>query len=182
MKIDLCFGWTLVAWRALLVRGSEYAPGFPQYPRQQSAGAFTRKANMQFPRTNDLIRMDRSELLRLWSVLMNEAPPRRLSTPFLKRFLAFELQSKQSGGLSRKLAKRIGQIESGEFQTTSPKLKPGGRLIREWNGVAHIVDVTGEGFVWNGRSYRSLSAIARDITGAHWSGPRFFNIKKQTGK
>ena len=56
-------------------------------------------------------------------------------------FLAFELQSKQSGGLSRKLAKRIGQIESGEFQTTSPKLKPGGRLIREWNGVAHIVDV-----------------------------------------
>ncbi|CUH47594.1 hypothetical protein RUA4292_01765 [Ruegeria atlantica] len=62
---------------------------------------------------------------------------------------------------------------------TCPALKPGGRLLREWNGVTHVVDVTEDGFTWNSRSCRSLSAIAREITGAHWSGPRFFGL---TGK
>jgi hypothetical protein len=57
-----------------------------------------------------------------------------------------------------------------------PALKPGGRLIREWNGVTHIVDVTDVGFVWRGETWRSLSSIAREITGAHWSGPRFFSL------
>lgn len=61
----------------------------------------------------------------------------------------------------------------------SPALKPGGRLIREWNGVTHVVDVLDDQFVWKSNSYRSLSAIAREITGAHWSGPRFFGL---TGK
>ncbi|MFZ1813637.1 MAG: DUF2924 domain-containing protein [Rhizobiaceae bacterium] len=62
----------------------------------------------------------------------------------------------------------------------SPPLRPqpaiGTRLVREWNGRMHVVEVTDEGFVWDGKSYRSLSAIARRITGAHWSGPRFFGL------
>ena len=62
--------------------------------------------------------------------------------------------------------------------TSSPTLKPGGRLIREWNGVTHVVDVIDGGFVWNGQRYASLSPIARAITGARWSGPRFFGLKK----
>lgn len=52
----------------------------------------------------------------------------------------------------------------------------GTRLVREWNGRMHVVEVTENGFVWDGKSYRSLSAIARRITGAHWSGPRFFGL------
>jgi len=55
-------------------------------------------------------------------------------------------------------------------------LKPGARLIREWNGSSHIVEVVEDGFLWNGKRYRSLSAIARAITGTRWSGPRFFGL------
>ncbi|BDW86550.1 hypothetical protein MACH21_27270 [Roseicyclus marinus] len=58
----------------------------------------------------------------------------------------------------------------------SPNLKPGGRLLREWNGVTHVVEVVENGYLWNGQRWRSLSVIAREITGAHWSGPRFFGL------
>ena len=65
------------------------------------------------------------------------------------------------------------------MSTTAPQLAPGCRLIREWNGVPPIVDDELDGFRWRGTTWRSLSAIAREITGAHWSGPRFFGL---TGK
>ncbi|WP_137113356.1 DUF2924 domain-containing protein [Mesorhizobium sp. GR13] len=57
-----------------------------------------------------------------------------------------------------------------------PALLPGTRLVREWNGRTHIVDIGENGFVFDGKTYRSLSAIAKRITGAHWSGPRFFGL------
>jgi Protein of unknown function (DUF2924) len=57
-------------------------------------------------------------------------------------------------------------------------LKAGTRLIREWRGVTHAVLVQADGFEWNGRRYRSLTIIAHNITGAHWSGPRFFGLRK----
>jgi hypothetical protein len=63
----------------------------------------------------------------------------------------------------------------------SPKLQPGARLVREWNGVSHVVEVIENGFVWNGCRHRSLSAIARAITGARWSGPRFFGLTSEGG-
>lgn len=55
-------------------------------------------------------------------------------------------------------------------------MKPGARLVRAWNGTTHVVDVLPDGYLWNGAKHRSLSAIARTITGARWSGPRFFGI------
>lgn len=55
-------------------------------------------------------------------------------------------------------------------------LAAGTRLVREWNGRTYHVDVIAGGFVWNGARYQSLSAIAREITGARWSGPRFFSL------
>ena len=58
----------------------------------------------------------------------------------------------------------------------SASLKPGTRLVREWNGRTHVVDVSEDGFVFDGKTYASLSAIAKRITGAHWSGPRFFGL------
>jgi hypothetical protein len=57
-----------------------------------------------------------------------------------------------------------------------PSIKPGTRLVREWNGRTHHVEVLDKGFRWNDRTYRSLSSIAKAITGAHWSGPRFFGL------
>jgi len=58
----------------------------------------------------------------------------------------------------------------------APILRSGTRLVREWNGRTHVVDVGEDGFVFDGKTYRSLSAIAKRITGAHWSGPRFFGL------
>ncbi len=58
----------------------------------------------------------------------------------------------------------------------SEKVAPGMRLIREWNGSSHVVEVVDGGFLWNGRGYGSLSSVARAITGARWSGPRFFAL------
>ena len=58
----------------------------------------------------------------------------------------------------------------------SASLKPGTRLVREWNGRTHVVDVSEDGFIFDSKTYGSLSAIAKRITGAHWSGPRFFGL------
>lgn len=120
--------------------------------------------------------MDRDGLLALWATIMEGRPPRRLSSPYLRRILAFELQAKQSSGLSRSLRTKLDRIAARKNKAASPKLKPGGRLIREWNGVTHVVDVTDAGYLWKGQCHRSLSAIAKSITGAHWSGPRFFGL------
>ncbi len=65
---------------------------------------------------------------------------------------------------------------------TRPALKPGGRLLPEWNGVTNVVLVTRNGVIWNGRPYGSLSAIAREITGGHWLGPRFFGLTGKVAK
>ena len=75
------------------------------------------------------------------------------------------------------LRARLDRIAAGEERKASPTLQPGSRLLREWNGTTHVVDITDAGYVWNGKSHRSLSAIAREITGARWSGPRFFGIQ-----
>jgi len=68
-----------------------------------------------------------------------------------------------------------GGASSRAVAAASPK--PGTRFLRDWNGTTHVVDVTAAGYLWNGQTYRSLSAIAREITGARWSGPRFFGIE-----
>jgi len=65
------------------------------------------------------------------------------------------------------------------MNTRKPKLAHGTRLIREWQGAVYEVTVTDSGYVWEGRTYKSLSPIATTITGTRWSGPRFFGIKGQ---
>ncbi|MFZ1661276.1 MAG: DUF2924 domain-containing protein [Paracoccaceae bacterium] len=120
--------------------------------------------------------MDRTALLAAWSGIFGTPPPKSLSQPFLRRFLAFEVQARRARGLSQGF---IAELTAKGGKPQSPRLKPGGRFLREWNGVTHVVEVTDAGFDWNGSSYRSLSAIAQSITGAHWSGPRFFGLKEQ---
>ncbi|MEM8581272.1 MAG: DUF2924 domain-containing protein [Pseudomonadota bacterium] len=118
--------------------------------------------------------MDRASLLEAWQSVFGRPAPKGLSQNMLRRFLAFEVQAKSQGGLNRSTRASLSSAEPKKAQRA--KLKPGGRLIREWNGVTHIVDVTKGGFEWRGQTWRSLSAIAREITGAHWSGPRFFGL------
>ena len=97
-----------------------------------------------------------------------------------ERAVAWQMQAKVFGGLkpeTHKLLMRIAEADAAKRKGEAPappKFRPGMRLIREWNGKVHTVDVLDKGFAWNGKLYSSLSPIARAITGAHWSGPRFF--------
>jgi len=124
----------------------------------------------------DLEAMDRTALARLWSELIGGDVPTSMSQPMQRRFLAFELQAKREGGLSAALRARLDRVAQAEERKSSPTLQPGARLLREWNRTTHVVDVLPDGFRWNGATHRSLSAIARAITGARWSGPRFFGL------
>jgi hypothetical protein len=129
----------------------------------------------------DLDAMGRAELARLWEDILGDEVPANMSQQMQRRFLAFELQAKVEGGLTPALLARLDRIAAGEERKSSPTVKPGGRLLRAWNGVTHVVDVLPDGYLWNGTRHRSLSAIARAITGARWSGPRFFGIVAAVG-
>lgn len=125
----------------------------------------------------EIAALERDGLLALWPSLMAGSPPKGLSQPFLRRILAFAVQARAQGGLSKALEARLAKADQGGARQKAPGLRPGGRLLREWNGITHVVDVTPEGYIWQGQRHRSLSAIAEAITGAHWSGPRFFGLK-----
>ena len=126
--------------------------------------------------------MDRAALLAAWSERFGAPAPKGISRTFLRRFLAFEVQARRQGGLPKRVTAALRRDENAARRSATPALKPGGRLLREWNGVTHVVDVTAEGYLWNAARYRSLSAVAREITGAHWSGPRFFGLKGRVGR
>jgi hypothetical protein len=130
------------------------------------------------PSVTDLEAMDRAALITAWDQIVRTPVPKRLSSPFLRRFIAFEIQARQFGGLPKGFIDKVGRADAEKPQARSPALKPGGRLIREWNGVTHAVDVVEGGFLWDSQRHSSLSAIARAITGARWSGPRFFGLKR----
>ena len=132
--------------------------------------------------------VDRStpELRLAWRQLYGTEPPRGLSRDMLIRALAHQLQERTHGGASRALRRRL-QTLAGEFARSNgsfdPALLPktGTTLVRQWRGRAHTVLVREDGFEYEGQRYRSLSMIADRITGAHWSGPRFFGLTKRAG-
>jgi hypothetical protein len=131
-------------------------------------------------RVADLETMDRAALIAAWTDIFNTPVPKGLSRSFLRRFLATEIQTRRSGGLPARVRKALTQNNDRGQRSKSAALEPGSRLLREWNGVTHVVEVTEDGFLWNGQTRRSLSVIAREITGAHWSGPRFFGLTGKT--
>ena len=124
----------------------------------------------------ELAAMDRTGLATLWSDLLGGDVPPKMSQQMQRRFLAFELQARSEGGLSAALVARLTRIAQGEERKPSQVLASGARLLRVWNGTTQVVDVLPDGFLWNGARHGSLSAIARAITGARWSGPRFFGL------
>ena len=112
-------------------------------------------------------------------------PPMRASRHLLIRAITYKVQERLLGGLSvsimRKLERRTTEAEASDARKSAPpiSLKAGTRLVREWGGVTHTILVHADGIEWRGRRYRSLSTVAREITGAHWSGPRFFGLRRR---
>lgn len=135
-------------------------------------------AALALPTVAAIEAMEREALLALWGRLVPAQPPPKISMPFLRRILAFEVQARACGGLPAALRQRIARLGDPGARPATPQLKGGGRYLREWNGTTHVVDVVDGGLLWQGRTWRSLSVIAREITGAHWSGPRFFGLQQ----
>lgn len=101
-----------------------------------------------------------------------------VSPDMLRLALAWEIQAAAFGGLSRRTTMLLDQFERGKTRTRDTA--PGMRLVREWNGRTHVVEVGEDKVVrWNGRDWNSLSEVARAITGTRWSGPAFFGLKKR---
>lgn len=121
---------------------------------------------------------DRPTCLDAWRRTFGAPPPKHLSTSFMMRAIAYEEQNIAEGRLSKQILRHLRAVakDGPARQPTAASLKPGTHLMREWNGRTHQVEVTDRGFVMDGKTYKSLSAIAKHITGAHWSGPRFFGL------
>ena len=123
----------------------------------------------------DIDQLDRGGCLVRWRDAFGRSPPKYLSPQFMKRVLIRDLQNRMLGGLSTRTGRRLKQIASGK--TPPVAAKPGSHPVREWNGRTYQVEVVDGGYVMDGKTWRSLSAIARHTTGAHWSGPRFFGVQ-----
>ena len=129
--------------------------------------------------------LDGAALREEWRRLCRSEPP-RISRDLLMRALAYRLQELEFGGLPKWARQSLAGAttnsqpsdrKQGTSKPAEPRLKPGARLVREWRGRTHTVMTLDDGFEFEGRLYRSLTQIAREITGAHWSGPRFFGLK-----
>ncbi|MBS0250624.1 MAG: DUF2924 domain-containing protein [Proteobacteria bacterium] len=121
------------------------------------------------------------ELRSEWRRLHSMQPPKSLSRDLLIRGITYKIQERAFGGLSKSVIRRLSgaapEAPQGVTRKAAPAIvKPGTRLVREWNGQTHTVLVHSNGVEWRGKRYRSLSIVAREITGAHWSGPRFFGL------
>ena len=109
----------------------------------------------------------------------------QMTPDLLMRGIAYRIQEKAFGGLSRAAKsdlERLADPASRARPQSNAVIKPGTRLVRSWGGKTHAVLVTDDGFLFDGQTYRSLSAIAETITGARWSGPRFFGLMRRSSK
>lgn len=126
-----------------------------------------------------------AEIKANWLKAFGTDAPGAMSRKLMIRALAHELQSRALGRLKPKVRKQLRRVIEPESpvpgKSIRPSMQPGTRLLREWRGVCHCVDVTDDGFRWNNQTWGSLSAIARAITGARWNGPLFFGLRKREG-
>jgi hypothetical protein len=132
------------------------------------------------PVAEEVARLDAltiGELRERWVRLVGTPAP-KVGTNMLRLALAWEIQARGQGGLARATAQALDQLGRGATRTERPRA--GMRLVREWGGRVHIVEIGDDEVIrWDGREWRSLSEIARAITGTRWSGPAFFGLKKK---
>lgn len=129
-------------------------------------------------RMSELGELDRSGLRVSWIKTFKKPPPHFLSMMFMRKALIREAQCSIYGGVPANLKRALKLAADGKSPrvTTMPSVRPGTQLIREWNGRRYQVDVSDDGYRFNGERFKSLSAIALLITGTTWSGPRFFGL------
>jgi hypothetical protein len=141
-------------------------------------------ARMARPNPSTLTDLRTHELQNLWRRTFDIPPPEGARRDLLLYLLMYELQQRAAGRLPRSVAKRLdAALPSAKPTATTevPVLRLGARLVRTWKGATHEITVVERGFAYRGRRYRSLTEIAKAITGAHWSGPRFFGLKTTRG-
>lgn len=126
---------------------------------------------------------ERPEALQDWEACFALAPPPYLSVAFMQKAVRFEAQCKAMGGVSAATKRVLRQIANGDDDVPARTitLRPGAHLVRNWQGRTYQVQVVDGGYVMDGKTWSSLSAIAKHITGATWSGPRFFGINLGSG-
>ncbi len=134
----------------------------------------------------NLENLSRAELRTLWTEELAEKPPASLGRDILALGIAYARQERRYGGLSKPVVKELDRLSArvlrdGATDAPQPSMttlpRAGTILVREWHETTHHVTVTDDGFLWNGKPHRSLSRIARAITGTKWNGPRFFGLR-----
>ena len=122
------------------------------------------------------------DLRERWKTLYGKEPSGHIGRSFLIRAIAYRLQERAFGGLKsatcRLLARAVEETAAGSSRIPQVRMAHAGTiLIREWQGATHRVTMLDDGVSFNGKRYRSLSEVAREITGSRWSGPRFFGLR-----
>jgi hypothetical protein len=133
----------------------------------------------------DLSKASIADLRERWKTLYGKEPSGHISRSLMVRTIAYRLQERAFGGLkpsTQRVLDRIGASRSAAALEPTPKRRAsaGTVLIRQWRGVSHRVTVLDHDVIYRGRRYKSLSEVARAITGTHWSGPLFFGLKNRT--
>jgi hypothetical protein len=132
--------------------------------------------------------MNRASLCKQWQERFNQPAPAGIRTELMVRMLAYRIQEQSLRGFNPKTRRRLDQMAAAFSKdpkaaiANTARVTPGTQLIRSWNGKTHTVRVEESGYLYQGRRYRSLSEIARHITGTQWSGPLFFGLKTRKAK
>jgi len=112
-----------------------------------------------------------------WRTRFRSSPPPALTRDLMARMIAWEIQEQALGGPDAASLKLLDSLARGEKLESKRRLKTGTVLVREYRGGRHTVTVVPGGFLWRDTTYRSLSTVARAITGTAWNGPRFFGLR-----
>jgi Protein of unknown function (DUF2924) len=136
-------------------------------------------------RLADLPTLSKEALADLWKQFFGSTPPTQLRRNLMISILAYRIQERTFTSLNGRVRSRLIKLAHA-FETnpdvksaSMPRLRPGTRLVRQWSNQVHLVNVESHGFEYKGGRYKSLSEIARLITGTRWSGPLFFGIKNE---
>jgi hypothetical protein len=149
----------------------------------ESIGGFM--SNPLEDRLASLPKLSMGALSELWQELFNKPAPSPFRRNFITPILAYKLQEQALGTVGPKRDAAYRKLSSllenrSSRAATLPVIKPGTRLVREWRGQVHLVEASEQGYEYKGKRFASLSEIARQITGARWSGPLFFGLKSKS--
>jgi Protein of unknown function (DUF2924) len=128
--------------------------------------------------------LDLAELRNRWKAHFGNPAPLSLRRKFLARAVAYQMQVEAYGGLSNSTKRRLREIAEAvrrgnpDAAGVARQIRPGTQMIRQWRDETHTVTAIADGFEWNGQIYKSLSAVAKEITGTNWNGYAFFGIKR----